>query len=319
MITQEFLALLLETLAATIPAGTHSGDAGREACLAMACTMLDALHPADAKEAAAAARAIAAHFAAMDGFARAARPASLTTRPSVCAATPLPPRASPIRSRGRGARRRCRRSKSNHGRPDTPRTWRCPHRRCAIGPSCRRQFPACPIRSRSQRGGPVCAARPLSRRSNRPFPCRGRRGVSGAVATGTELKSQLIPSAAAGRRLRPRSTTLNRKLPAPNRRPNPVFARNEITPGWRWACCGMRAAGSGRDRRPRPAVKGLPMPPPRIGKMTRAGCKPSLQRWGSGAWCGQSELGRKRNGSWRVTGKSISRDQSRGSNPLTRW
>ena len=74
MITQEFLALLLETLAATIPAGTHSGDAGREACLAMACTMLDALHPADAKEAAAAARAIAAHFAAMDGFARAARP-----------------------------------------------------------------------------------------------------------------------------------------------------------------------------------------------------------------------------------------------------
>ena len=40
----------------------------------MACTMLEALHPADAKEAAAAARAIAAHFAAMDGFARAARP-----------------------------------------------------------------------------------------------------------------------------------------------------------------------------------------------------------------------------------------------------
>ncbi len=74
MITQEFLALLLETLAATIPAGAHSGDAGREACLAMACTMLEALRPADAKEAAAAARAIAAHFAAMDGFARAARP-----------------------------------------------------------------------------------------------------------------------------------------------------------------------------------------------------------------------------------------------------
>jgi len=74
MITQEFLTLLLETLAATIPAGAHSGDAGREACLAMACTMLEALHPADAKEAASAARAIAAHFAAMDGFARAAKP-----------------------------------------------------------------------------------------------------------------------------------------------------------------------------------------------------------------------------------------------------
>ena len=74
MITQEFLTLLLETLAAAIPAGAHSGEAGREASLAMACTMLEALHPADAKEAAAAARAIAAHFAAMDGFARAARP-----------------------------------------------------------------------------------------------------------------------------------------------------------------------------------------------------------------------------------------------------
>ena len=74
MITQEFLTLLLETLAAAIPAGAHSGEAGREASLAMACTMLEALHPADAKEAAAAARAIAAHFAAMDGFARAAKP-----------------------------------------------------------------------------------------------------------------------------------------------------------------------------------------------------------------------------------------------------
>ena len=35
---------------------------------------MEALHPADAKEAAQAARAIAAHFAAIDGFARAAKP-----------------------------------------------------------------------------------------------------------------------------------------------------------------------------------------------------------------------------------------------------
>jgi hypothetical protein len=142
MITQDFLALLLETLAATIPAGTHSGGADREACLAMACTMLEALHPADAKEAASAARAIAAHFAAMDGF---ARPALQTTRPSACATTPSPRRASPMRPRGRRAKRRCRKSKSHHARPGMPRSWRCRHRRCAIGPSFRRHLMACPV------------------------------------------------------------------------------------------------------------------------------------------------------------------------------
>ena len=69
MITQAFLALLLDTLAETIPAGQD-----REAGLAIARALLEALRPADAKEAAQAARAIAAHFAAMDGFARAAKP-----------------------------------------------------------------------------------------------------------------------------------------------------------------------------------------------------------------------------------------------------
>ena len=138
MITQEFLTLLLETLAAAIPAGAHSGEAGREASLAMACTMLEALHPADAKEAAAAARAIAAHFAAMALPARPG-PASLTTRPSVCATTPSPPRASPMRSPGHDARQRRRKSRSNHARPGRPPTCR----RCGIGQSCQRQFPAC--------------------------------------------------------------------------------------------------------------------------------------------------------------------------------
>ena len=69
MITQAFLVLLLDTLAETIPAGQD-----REAGLAIARALLEALRPADAKEAAQAARAIAAHFAAMDGFARAAKP-----------------------------------------------------------------------------------------------------------------------------------------------------------------------------------------------------------------------------------------------------
>ena len=69
MITQAFLVLLLDTLAETIPAGQD-----REAGLTIARTLLEALHPADAREAAQAARAIAAHFAAMDGFARAAKP-----------------------------------------------------------------------------------------------------------------------------------------------------------------------------------------------------------------------------------------------------
>ncbi len=146
MITQEFLALLLETLAATIPAAAHSGDAGREACLAMACTMLEALHPADAKEATAAARAIAAHFAAMDGFARAARPgitddtavrlrnnalaaarlADAATRPTRQA--PLPKVEKPSRSSGHAAnvaipasqvRHRAELPATLHGLPDT--------------------------------------------------------------------------------------------------------------------------------------------------------------------------------------------------------
>src|SRR5207344_3293454 len=63
------LVLLLDMLAETIPAGQD-----REAGLAIARALLEALRPADAKEGAQAARAIAAHFAAMDGFARAAKP-----------------------------------------------------------------------------------------------------------------------------------------------------------------------------------------------------------------------------------------------------
>ncbi len=69
-----FLALLIDALAKTIPAEPNESAAGRESGLAMARTMLEAWQPADAMEAALAARAIASHFAAMDGFARAAKP-----------------------------------------------------------------------------------------------------------------------------------------------------------------------------------------------------------------------------------------------------
>jgi hypothetical protein len=69
MITQAFLVLLLDSLAETIPAGQD-----REAGLTIARALLEALQPADPKEAAQAVRAISAHFAAMDGFARAAKP-----------------------------------------------------------------------------------------------------------------------------------------------------------------------------------------------------------------------------------------------------
>ena len=161
MITQEFLTLLLETLAATIPAGAHPGDAGREASLAMACTMLEALHPADAKEAAAAARAIAAHFAAMDGFARAARPGiaddtAVRLRNNALAAARL---ADAVTRQRRQAPLPEVEKQSRSSAPAA--TSGCQRRGCGIAPSCRRQFPVCPTwRRRSQCGGPVYTARP---------------------------------------------------------------------------------------------------------------------------------------------------------------
>jgi hypothetical protein len=72
MPTEAFIALLIEALVKTMPSGMGAAD--REANLSIARTLFEAYRPADAKEAALAARAIAAHFAAMDGFARAARP-----------------------------------------------------------------------------------------------------------------------------------------------------------------------------------------------------------------------------------------------------
>ena len=74
MTNPAFLALLIDALAKTIPADADQSAAAREAGLAMARTLLEAWQPADAMEAALAARAIAAHLAAMDSFARAAKP-----------------------------------------------------------------------------------------------------------------------------------------------------------------------------------------------------------------------------------------------------
>ena len=69
-----YLPLLTEALAKAIPIDKDAGGDARAAGSAIARAMLDAWQPADALEAAAAARAIAAHLAAMDAFARAARP-----------------------------------------------------------------------------------------------------------------------------------------------------------------------------------------------------------------------------------------------------
>ena len=70
MIDPAFFTLLIDALAKTIPAEAAQGGDG----VAFARMLLEAWEPSDAMEAALAVRAIAAHLAAMDGFARAAKP-----------------------------------------------------------------------------------------------------------------------------------------------------------------------------------------------------------------------------------------------------
>jgi hypothetical protein len=74
MTNPAFLTLLIDAIARTIPADADQGAAARETGLTMARALLEAWQPADAMEAALAARAIAGHLAAMDSFARAAKP-----------------------------------------------------------------------------------------------------------------------------------------------------------------------------------------------------------------------------------------------------
>jgi hypothetical protein len=74
MTLDAFITLLIGTLVRTIPTTADQTEADRAANLSIVRTMIEAFHPADPTEAAEAARAVAAHFAAMDGFARAARP-----------------------------------------------------------------------------------------------------------------------------------------------------------------------------------------------------------------------------------------------------
>ena len=74
MTTPEFLTLLIDAIAKAIPADPDQGKAERAADLTLARTLFEAFQPADAIEAAQAARAVATHLAAMDSFARAAKP-----------------------------------------------------------------------------------------------------------------------------------------------------------------------------------------------------------------------------------------------------
>ena len=59
MTNPAFLTLLIDAIARTIPADADQGAAAREAGLTMARTLLEAWQPADAMEAALAARAVA--------------------------------------------------------------------------------------------------------------------------------------------------------------------------------------------------------------------------------------------------------------------
>jgi hypothetical protein len=68
-----FVAMLIDTLAGLVP-GSDDDTATRDTRRAIARLMFEAFRPRDAIEAMAAARAVAAHQAAMDNFARAAKP-----------------------------------------------------------------------------------------------------------------------------------------------------------------------------------------------------------------------------------------------------
>jgi len=72
--TADFFSLVLEALARIVPALEHDSDADAATVVLMARMLFREFQPADVVQAATAARAIAAHFAAMDNFARAAKP-----------------------------------------------------------------------------------------------------------------------------------------------------------------------------------------------------------------------------------------------------
>jgi hypothetical protein len=71
---QAFLSLLADMLVKTIPTDASESETARQTGLSITRKLLEAWQPADAMEAALAARAIAAWLAAMDSFARAAKP-----------------------------------------------------------------------------------------------------------------------------------------------------------------------------------------------------------------------------------------------------
>ena len=68
-----FISMLIDTLAVMVPGGNDDADT-KEAHRNIARLLFEAFQPRDAIEAMAAARAVAAHHAAMDSFTRAAQP-----------------------------------------------------------------------------------------------------------------------------------------------------------------------------------------------------------------------------------------------------
>jgi hypothetical protein len=68
-----FITMLIDTLAVMVPGGNDDADT-KEARRNVARLLFEAFQPRDAIEAMAAARAVAAHHAAMDSFTRAAQP-----------------------------------------------------------------------------------------------------------------------------------------------------------------------------------------------------------------------------------------------------
>ncbi len=68
-----FITMLIDTLAVMVPGGSDDADT-KEVRRNVARLLFEAFQPRDAIEAMAAARAVAAHHAAMDSFTRAAQP-----------------------------------------------------------------------------------------------------------------------------------------------------------------------------------------------------------------------------------------------------
>jgi hypothetical protein len=152
MTIDAFITLLIGTLVRTIPATADQTEGDRAANLSIVRTMIEAFHPADPTEAAEAARAVAAHFAAMDSFARAARPGvadekAVRLRASALAAGRL---FSTILQNHAASSANC---PTQTDLPAPVAMRQCRRRRCVIVPNFRLISPGSPApRPRRRRG-----------------------------------------------------------------------------------------------------------------------------------------------------------------------